>query len=109
MSTTSNKFLSKNYRQGTPMIPLEYVARLQWNQELGEKLKQLRGKTSRRELTEKLKIAGQDCSPQNLQKIEDGDSQTVTTELILAICEILGISLGQIIPMARLEYPCSEK
>ncbi|MEG4807936.1 helix-turn-helix transcriptional regulator [Microcoleus sp. F8-D3] len=90
------------------MIPLEYVARLLWSQELGERLKGFRGKTSRRELAEKLKTTGQDCSHQNLQKIEDGNAQTVPVELVLAICKVLGISLGQLIPMAHLEYPAEK-
>lgn len=105
MSTTSNEIPSKYYTQGTPMIPLEYVARLSWNKGLGVRLKRLRGKTSRRELAERLKTTGHECSHQNIQKIEDGHALTVPLDLVLAICEILNISLGEVLPIAHLEYP----
>ncbi|MEG5173258.1 helix-turn-helix transcriptional regulator [Microcoleus sp. B3-D7] len=105
MSTTGNKILSKYYEKGTPMIPLEYVARISWTEELGARLKRLRGKTSRRALAEKLTAANYDYSHQYLQKIEDGRALTVPLDLVLAICEILEIRLGQILPVANLDYP----
>jgi transcriptional regulator with XRE-family HTH domain len=104
MSILDSKTQTNYHKEGKPMIPLEYVSRLLWSRELGERLKRLRSKVSRRELAEKLKFAGYDCSHQNLQRIEDGDAQTVSVELVLAICEILEASLGQLIPVVRLDF-----
>jgi transcriptional regulator with XRE-family HTH domain len=87
------------------MIPLESVSRLTWNKPLGEKLKYLRGKVSRRELADKLKQSGYECSHQYLQKLELGDAETVSLDLLKRICEILEIPLGQVIPVVKLELP----
>lgn len=87
------------------MIPLEYVGRLNWNAELGQRLKALRGKTSRRQLALRLKYLGHDCSHQNLQKVEEAKAQTVPLDLILGICKALGASIGDVLPVVQMNFP----
>ncbi len=81
------------------MISLEYVSRLKWDKNLGKTLKGFRRqtKTSRRKLSQQLKLAGHDYSHQYLQQLEDGRSETIALSLLLAICLELGISLGQVL------------
>lgn len=105
MSILDSKIKEKYYAQKTSMIPLEYVARLAWDENLGKRLKALRGKMSRRELAEKLRGRGISCSHQGIQQIELGGWETVDLNLILAMCEEFGISVGQLIPLVRVEQP----
>lgn len=105
MSSLSSNIKEKYYEHGTPMIPLQYISTLAWSAEMGERLKSLRGKKSRRSLSEDLKKLGYECSHQNIQRIEDGQAKAVPLDLILIICEVLGISLGELIPLTKIEYP----
>lgn len=99
MSTLDSKIEDKYYTQEISMIPLEYVARLAWNEDLGRRLKTLRGKTSRRILAERIKARNVGCSHQGIQQIELGQWETVDLALILIICEEIGASLNQLLPM----------
>ena len=76
------------------MIDLSEVARIKWDLEKGQRLKQLRGKVSRRELEERINKA---CSHQYIQKVEEGDVDTIALDLLDTICEALEIPIGQVI------------
>ena len=87
------------------MLPLRYIARLNWDKNLGKSLKTLRGKLSRRQLAENLKAKGVQCSHQYIQNIEDATVETVDLLLILEICKELNISIRQLLPAVYLEMP----
>lgn len=80
------------------MIPTHYVSSLKWDRELGERLRSLRGKTTRRELAIKVQESGQSCSHQYIQKLEIGNAESVSLDIVQAICDVLEIRLGQLIP-----------
>ncbi len=80
------------------MIPLECVAALKWSREQGLKLKSLRGKLSRRKLYDKLRDQGVACTPQNIQRIEDGVASTVPLETLLGLCEGVDCKLSDLVP-----------
>ena len=101
MSIQNSKFFS-NQIEPTVLIPLKYVSDVRWTQEMGHNLKSLRGKTSRRELSEKLKTIGYSCSHQNIQRIEDGVAKTVPYELIVSISQALDIEISKIVPVIAL-------
>ncbi len=82
----------------TEMVSLDCVSRFNWDKNLGKKIKQLRGKISRRSLSDQLKSAGCSCSPQFIQKLEDGRAASVEPALLVAICKVIGAELGQVIP-----------
>lgn len=85
-------------------IPLERVAAIAWDKALGQRLKTLRGKVARADLSEKLATSGHQCSRQYIQKLETGDALSVSKDLLVAICEQLGGDIGQVVtPTIRLE------
>lgn len=96
--STLNDNIEEKHPQTTLMVPLSCVSRLKWNSELGEKLKSLRGKTSRRELAEKLKEDGHPLSHQSLQKYEEGRADSISPELLNALCDALNIDLDEFLP-----------
>lgn len=85
------------------MIPLDCVSRVKWNKELGEKIKGLRGKTSRRQFAENLRGKGIECSHQYIQVVEEGRVDSLDIDLLLGFCIELGISVRQIIPAIYVE------
>ncbi|MCT7952744.1 helix-turn-helix transcriptional regulator [Ancylothrix sp. C2] len=87
------------------MIPVEIVARIFWDRDFGQKLKSLRGKTSRRKFAEQLEAKGVQCSHQYLQQIEDGRVETVDMQLIMSICAELNCSLSDIFTSIYIEMP----
>lgn len=87
------------------MVPLTDVAFFHWDKDKGSRVKRLRGKVSRRELAEKLRAIGCQCSHQYLQKIEDGAAETVAAPIVSAICETLGVGLSEIIPTIAVSSP----
>jgi len=87
------------------MVDLEYVSRFIWNESLGQRLKSLRGKMSRRSLAEQLKATGRNCSHQFIQKLENGGAESIEPALLIAICQVLGTDLGQVIPTMQLSRP----
>lgn len=87
------------------MIPLQYVSQIRWDSDLGERLRYLRGKLSRRELAIKVQEQGQACTHQYIQKMEDGKAGSVSLEIIQAICDVLEVKLGQLIPTLLVQSP----
>jgi DNA-binding Xre family transcriptional regulator len=98
MSTYSSFIQVDYYSEGILMVPVQYISHLRWDKELGERLKALRGKIPRRELATRVQEHGQDCSHQYIQKLEMGNAGSVSLEIIQAICDVLEVKLGQLIP-----------
>jgi DNA-binding XRE family transcriptional regulator len=75
-------------------IPTEYVARLNWEKQNGENLKvaRLDAKYSREWFAVQ---AG--CSKQYIQNIEEASVSTTGYPLISKMCELLGVSLMDIL------------
>lgn len=82
------------------MIPSHYVSQLKWDIELGGRLKSIRGKLPRRELAIKVQESGQKCSHQYIQKLEMGTADSVSLEIIEAICAALEVKIGRLIDSA---------
>ena len=87
------------------MIPLDCVAALRWSKEQGLKLKSLRGKLSRRKLYDRLRDQGVACTPQNIQRIEDGVANTVPLDTLLGLCDGVGCKLSDLIPTLSVSSP----
>lgn len=98
-NNTSGELMTRKAVTTRFFIPLECVARLTWNKELGNKLKLLRGLVPTRELAERLKDRGISCSHKSIQQIELGEWETVSVDLIVAICEEFGGELDKLIPL----------
>lgn len=75
-------------------IPIEYVARLNWDKQNGENLKTARlgAKYSREWFA-----AQAGCSKQYIQNIEEATIATAGYPLISKMCELLGVSLMDIL------------
>lgn len=80
------------------MVALTYVDKLKWSQEEGRRLEELRGKIPMRALAEKINALGISCSYQYIHKLEEGKAESVSTDLLLAICGALGIDFNQLFP-----------
>jgi transcriptional regulator with XRE-family HTH domain len=87
------------------MIPANYVSALKWDKQLGERLKSLRGRVTRRELALKVQESGQRCSHQYIQKLEIGSAESVSLDIVQAICSALEITLGHLIPTLLAQSP----
>lgn len=87
------------------MVPLADVAYFNWDKAKGERIRQVRGSVSRRELADRIVAGGQQCSHQYIQKIEEGGADSVSSEIIQSICKALGASLSQIIPLLVVSEP----
>lgn len=85
------------------MIGLEYVDRLKWNEELGKRLESLRGTLSMRALAERVNNLGYQCSYQYIHKLEEGRSESVSTDIIVAICDALGEDFKELYPSFYIE------
>lgn len=84
------------------MIDIGYIDKIKWDAELGERLKALRGKTSRRELSNRTKNFGRRVAHQYIQQLEQpefsinrlkGDHLTVSIDVIKVIAAALGVEL----------------
>lgn len=80
------------------MVSLNQVNQLKWSSEKGRLLSKLRGKTPIRTLAEKVGNNGISCSYQYIQKMESGKAESVSTEVIIAICNSLDIDFKQLFP-----------
>lgn len=85
------------------MVPIEWVVMLAWNQECGKTLKSIRGKRSRREISDMLFSAGVECSQEYIRKLENGEAASVSTKIITAIAQILDVELIEIMSDLRVE------
>lgn len=85
------------------MIGLEYVDRLKWSAELGKRLEILRGAISMRALADKVNSKGHQCSYQYIHKLEEGKAESVSTEIIIAVCDALGVDFKELYPSFYIE------
>lgn len=85
------------------MISLDCVDRLKWSPELGKRLQSLRGDVSMRLLADKVSQNGLTCTYQYIHKLEVGKAEAVSTELILAICNALGVDFKRLFPSVYLD------
>jgi len=85
------------------MISLECVDKLKWSPELGKRLQSLRGDVSMRSLAEKVSHNGLTCTYQYIHKLEVGKAESVSTELILAICNALDTDFKKLFPSVYFE------
>lgn len=85
------------------MIPITYISRLTWNERFGKRLETLRGDISRREVCERLKIAGFDLSPSGLLRFERGAYESIDATMLVAMLGILGYGVEALYPTVSLE------
>ncbi len=87
------------------LIDISEVRFVAWNPNKGKLLWKLRGKKSRRQLAEDVKAIGGDCSHQNLKKLEYGESEMVSMEILQSLCLALGVTLDRFIALYSLRLP----
>jgi hypothetical protein len=96
---------SSNSKKFITMIDVEYIDKVRWDSELGNRLKVLRGKTSRRKLADKTTELGRRVPQQYIQQLEQpsfsinrlkSDHLTVSLEIIQVLAEALGVELTDI-------------
>lgn len=77
-----------------PYIPIEYVARLNWDSQKGQNLRaaRLEAKYSREWFASQI-----GCSKQYIQNIEENTVSTASCSLLSKMCEMLGVSLLDIL------------
>ncbi|MBH8566691.1 helix-turn-helix domain-containing protein [Nostoc sp. CENA67] len=84
--------------EAIPMIPITHIDRLIWNERLGKRLETLRGSVSRREMCERLEVAGFHITISGLAKIERGGVDSIDARMIVSILAILGMGLETMYP-----------
>ncbi|MBE9053942.1 helix-turn-helix domain-containing protein [Nostocales cyanobacterium LEGE 11386] len=102
MTTESANINRKNIKE-VIMVPLEWVVMLAWDTECGETLKSLRGKKSRREISDAVSSQGVECSQEYIRKLENGEAASVSTKIIAAIAKSLDVELIEIMSDLRVE------
>lgn len=87
------------------MINIEYIDRVRWDSELGDRLKNLRGKTSRRKLADKTNELGRRVPQQYIQQLEQpnfsinrlkSNHLTVSLEVVQVLAQALDVELTEI-------------
>ncbi|MCC5644822.1 hypothetical protein LC607_18125 [Nostoc sp. CHAB 5824] len=86
-----------------PMIPITHIDRLIWSERLGKRLETLRDNISRREMCERLEVAGFNITISGLAKIERGGVDSIDARMIVSILSILGYGLEAMYPTVSLE------
>ena len=105
MSTENSNIVMNNYSKEELMVKLCDVAYFRWDADKGARLKQLRGKITRRSLAEKLKNSEHKCSHQYIQTLETGKANSVGRDLMLAVCEAIGADIGEILTTVKISTP----
>ncbi|MEJ1930698.1 helix-turn-helix domain-containing protein [Nostoc sp. NIES-2111] len=85
---------NKGEKETRVYISVEDVVSVAWNKDRGVVLKRLRGKKSRQRLADEIAARGGECSHQNLKKLEYGESESVTLQILEDICAALQISVN---------------
>ncbi|MUG95343.1 helix-turn-helix domain-containing protein [Scytonema sp. UIC 10036] len=85
---------NKGEKETRIYIYVKDVVSVAWNKDRGMLLKRLRGKKSRQKLVDDIVARGGECSHQNLKKLEYGESESVSIEVLEAICTALEISIS---------------
>lgn len=90
------------------MVDTSYVSRFVWDEELGKRLRHLRGKTSRGKLAEK---AG--FSMQFIQKLEwanpSNKPESIDRDDAIALCNALEVSLSELYPSLEIDADTAQK
>ena len=96
---------SSNSKNLITMIDVEYIDRVRWDSELGDRLKNLRGKTSRRKLADRTTELGRRVPQQYIQQLEQpnfsinrlkSNHLTVSLEVIRVLADALDVELTDI-------------
>lgn len=91
------------------LIEISEVRFVAWNASKGRLLQTLRGKKSRRQLAEDIRSLGGSCSHQNLNKLEYGQSEMVSIEILESLCLALGVALDKFVALHALRLPSISK
>lgn len=89
----------------TPMIPLEYVKKLEWSKKYGEKIKSLRESKyySRNTVIKKMsELCAETLSESWLRKLENGLTDTIDLDLAIPLLQALGEGLEFLYPVISL-------
>jgi transcriptional regulator with XRE-family HTH domain len=103
------KIKSELLEEEKMLIDITEVRFVAWSVDKGKLLLELRGKKSRRQLAEDIKAVGGDCSHQNLKKLEYGQSEMVSIEILQSLCSALGVALDKFIVLYSLKLPSVAK
>jgi hypothetical protein len=96
---------SSNSKSFIIMIDVKYIDRVRWDSELGEHLRALRGKTSRRKLSDKTSALGRRVPQQYIQQLEKpnlsisrlkSNHLTVSLDIIQVLAKALEVELTDI-------------
>lgn len=80
------------------MLPLSEVLAVKWTDARRRKLKELRGDVPLAELARRLSKIGVTVSRQYLDRMEkDADVKGASPELLLGICQVLGVDVAQLL------------
>jgi len=87
------------------MIDVEYIDKIKWDAELGDRLKHLRGNTSRRELADRTNALGRRVAHQYIQQLEQpnfsinrlkSNHLTVSLDVVQVLAEALEVELTDV-------------
>ncbi|MBD2497893.1 XRE family transcriptional regulator [Nostoc sp. FACHB-280] len=102
---------SNNGRKIITMIDIEHIATFKWGNFQAEKLAQLRGNMSRRQLEQKTVELGQKVAHQYIQQLEQPDyyatrlksgTLTVSTEVVNVLCQALNADITDFFDTAKI-------
>lgn len=105
LSTAVAKIKSELSEGEKMLVDMSEVRFVAWSVDKGKLLLKLRGEKSRRQLAEEIKAVGGDCSHQNLKKLEYGQSEMVSIEILQSLCLALGVALDRFIVIYSLKLP----
>jgi len=91
--------MSSIKRETRMLIGIQEVPYVYWNEVRGKRLKMALGKNSSYEVSEKMQALGHNCSRQYVDKIVKGNSQSISTMLLLSICKTFNIDATDVIPV----------
>lgn len=83
----------------------DQVAAIVWSTEMGERLRQLRGKLSLAKLDAATDKVGTRVSRQYIHQLEKGEISSVDFGIVRALCEALEVSLSELLAFATIETP----
>ncbi len=109
MSTAVTKIDLELLGEEKMLVDIAEVRFIAWTPQKGELLSELRGKKSRRQLAEEIKSLGGDCSHQNLKKLEYGQSEMVSLDILKSICLALGVPLTHFVTLYGLKLPSAAR
>lgn len=84
---------------------LSDIRSLEWTEERGRKLKEIRGSMSLRDLAGAIQANGESCSWQNIAKLENGVTETVRVKTLLAILNACGRGIDSLYSVGTFTRP----